>query len=128
MNPSIPAEFENHRLLLFYKGDISALTLFTQQANGSVCFPQALPALSSALDEDAVAPGNVSLHPAMLVTSLNRILRLDSDLLQAEAGYQALIDTPRGIMTVYQAVDFISPASPIDSLSWKRDYLIRYCF
>ena len=29
----------DYRLLLYYKGDISALTLFAQQINGSVCFP-----------------------------------------------------------------------------------------
>jgi len=32
--------FNQHRLLLYYKGDISALTLFAQHGNGSVCFPE----------------------------------------------------------------------------------------
>ena len=41
--------FVNHRLLLYYKGDISALMLFAQHSNGSICFPEPLPALSSAL-------------------------------------------------------------------------------
>ena len=44
--------FKNHRLLLFYKGDISALVLFAQQENGDICFPEALPALSEILESD----------------------------------------------------------------------------
>jgi hypothetical protein len=44
--------FANHRLLLYYKGDISALILFAQHGNGSVCFPEPLPALSSALEPE----------------------------------------------------------------------------
>lgn len=103
MTRAIPEAFENHRLLLFYKGDISALTLFAQQANGSVCFPQPLPALSSALEEDATTSAKVSVHPATLVSRINQILRLDNDLLHAEAGYKELIDTPKGIVTVYMA-------------------------
>jgi hypothetical protein len=37
----------DYRLMLYYKGDISALTLFLQQENGSICFPRKLPLLSS---------------------------------------------------------------------------------
>jgi len=103
MTQTIPEEFENHRLLLFYKGDISALTLFAQQANGSICFPQPLPALSSALEEDASVSEKVSVHPAVLVSAIKRILDLDNDLLHIEAGFKALIDTPGGIITVYMA-------------------------
>ena len=75
---------ERHRLLLFYKGDISALILFAQQSNGSVCFPDALPALSSAMNADEIEPTKVSLHPAMLINDLNRRLQLDSDLCLAD--------------------------------------------
>jgi hypothetical protein len=42
--------FNHHRSLLYYKGDISGLILFAQQENGSVCFPEPLPFLSSALE------------------------------------------------------------------------------
>jgi len=97
------AIFPQHRLLLYYKGDISALTLFAQQANGSVCFPYALPALSSALEDDEVRGEKVSLHPAQLVNAINRILQLDDDLLRIEAGFSEQIDTPGGVITVHMA-------------------------
>lgn len=101
---SIPAEFENHRLLLYYKGDISALTLFAQQEIGSICFPHALPALSSALEEDdELEAEKITMHPATLVNSINRILQLDNDLLKPESGFKHYIDTPKGIVTVYMA-------------------------
>ncbi|QWF71127.1 hypothetical protein KEF85_01110 [Methylomonas paludis] len=95
--------FNHHRLLLYYKGDISALTLFAQQANGSVCFPKALPALSEALEEDEVESSKITMHPAALVNVINRILRLDTDLLRAEPGFSEQIDAPGGIITVYMA-------------------------
>lgn len=100
---SIHHEFNNHRLLLYYKGDISALTLFAQQRNGSVCFPEPLPALSSALEPEEFEESKVCLHPSMLVNSINKILQLDNDLLHAEAGFSESIDTPGGIITVYMA-------------------------
>lgn len=95
--------FERHRLLLIYKGDISALVMFAQQENGSVCFPKSLPALSSPLEPDEVEADKVSLHPAMLVAQLNHQLQLDSDLLRIESGYSEPIDTPGGIITVHMA-------------------------
>jgi len=97
------AVFPQHRLLLYYKGDISALTLFAQQANGSVCFPDALPALSSALEDEEVQGGKVSLHPAQLLNAINRILQLDDDLLRIEAGFSERIDTPGGVISVHMA-------------------------
>ena len=95
--------FNQHRLLLYYKGDISALTLFAQQDNGSVCFPKALPRLSTALEEDETESEKVSLHPAALVNAVNQILGLDKDLLRAEAGFSVQVDAPGGIITVYMA-------------------------
>lgn len=97
------AFFPRHRLLLYYKGDISALTLFAQQASGSVCFPGALPALSSALDENEAPDEKVSLHPAQLLSAINRILQLDDDLLRLETGFSEAVDTPGGVMTVHMA-------------------------
>ncbi|GAB6142245.1 hypothetical protein JCM14076_29740 [Methylosoma difficile] len=95
--------FQNHRLLLYYKGDISALVLFAQQANGSVCFPTALPLLSSALEHEAFENSKVSLHPSVLVNAINQHFQLDNDLLQAEPCFSEQIDTPSGIITVHMA-------------------------
>lgn len=97
------SSFHSHRLLLFYKGDISALVMFAQQANGSVCFPEALPALSNALEPEDFADTKVSLHPSMLINCINQILQLDSDLLKAEPGFSEQIDAPGGIITVHMA-------------------------
>jgi hypothetical protein len=99
----LPNEFQNHRLLLYYKGDISALTLFAQHENGSVCLPEPLPALSSILEEESSYASKVSVHPAVLVQGVNQLLNLDNDLLASEAGYCEYIDTPKGIITVYMA-------------------------
>ena len=95
--------FTNHRLMLYYKGDISALTLFAQHGNGSVCFPESLPALSSALEPEEFKTGKVSVHPSMLVNNISQLLQLDNDLLHAEPGFSEQIDTPRGIITVHMA-------------------------
>ncbi|MDX8126205.1 hypothetical protein QLH52_02845 [Methylomonas sp. OY6] len=104
MNNAVPEAFNSHRLLLMYKGDISALTLFAQQSGGSVCFPQSLPPLSVAFDEDAtVNDGKITVHPATLVNAINRLLGFDNDLLYAEAGFKEYVDTPKGTVTVYMA-------------------------
>jgi hypothetical protein len=93
----------NHRLLLYYKGDISALTLFAQQANGSVCFPGPLPALSSALEEGEPDSTKVAPHPAMLMNRISRLLNLEDDLLRIETGFSEPVDTPNGVITVHMA-------------------------
>ena len=95
--------FKNHRLLLFYKGDISALVLFAQQENGGICFPEALPALSEILESDETEITEINLHPALLLKALNQHLNLDDDLLKIEPTFCERIDTPRGVMTVYLA-------------------------
>jgi len=89
----------NYRILLYYKGDISALTLFLQHSNGSICFPEPLPALSSALEQEEFEETKVSLHPAMLVNKINQLFQFDNDLLKAETGFSEQIDTPGGIIT-----------------------------
>ena len=96
-------EFQTHRLLLYYKGDISALTLFAQHETGSVCLPEPLPALSSILEEKSGYAGKISTHPAVLVQGINQLLNLDNDLLGSESGYCEYVDTPKGIITVYMA-------------------------
>jgi len=86
---TLPDEFQTHRLLLYYKGDISALTLFAQHENCSVCLPEPLPALSSILEEESGYASKVSVHPAVLVQGVNQLLNLDNDLLHSEAGFIA---------------------------------------
>ena len=95
--------FKNHRLLLLYKGDISALVLFTQQENSGICFPEALPALSEILEFDETEITEINLHPALLLKTLNQHLNLDDDLLKIEPTFCERIDTPNGVMTVYLA-------------------------
>ena len=121
MNPS--SVFKNHRLLLYYKGDISALMLFAQHGNGSICFPDPLPVLSSALEPEEFKSEKVSLHPAMLVNNINRILQLDSDLLRVEPEFIEQIDTPDGIITVQMARFML--LDPPHKLMQSRDCRMR---
>jgi hypothetical protein len=94
---------EQHRLILYYKGDISALVLFAQQENGSVCFPQPLPKLSSTFEENPPLSSKVRTHPAMILNKINQVLRLDNDLLRLESGFSEQVDTPSGIIIVHLA-------------------------
>ena len=112
-----------HRILLYYKGDISALILFAQHSNGSICFPGPLPALSSALEQEEFEETKVSLHPAMLVNNINKLFQLDNDLLKAEAGFSEQIDTPGGIITVYMARFML--LDPPHKLMESRDCRMR---
>lgn len=114
---------EHHRLLLYYKGDISALVLFAQQSNGSICFPEALPSLSSPLEADEFQVGKISLHPAMLLNQLKQLLQLDEDLLRIEPGFSEHIDSPGGIITVHMA-RFIM-LDPPHQLMQSRDCRMR---
>ncbi|MDD2724224.1 MAG: hypothetical protein PHH59_09425 [Methylovulum sp.] len=115
--------FNKHRLLLYYKGDISALTLFAQHGNGSVCFPTPLPALSSALEQEEFEDSKVSTHPSTLVNAINRLLHLDNDLLHAEAGFSEQIDAPGGIITVHMARFML--LDPPHKLLQSRDCRLR---
>lgn len=92
-----------YRLLLYYKGDISALTLFAQNSTGNVCFPEALPVLSEIIDTELHTSTKVSLHPSLLINAANQVLQLDNDLLRIEPGFTEHIDTPGGVITVYMA-------------------------
>lgn len=115
--------FANHRLLLYYKGDISALILFAQHGNGSICFPDPLPALSSALESEEFISNKVSIHPAMLVNNINQHLQLDSDLLRVEPEFSEQIDTPGGIITVHMARFML--LDPPHKLMQSRDCRMR---
>lgn len=96
-------EQEKHRFILYYKGDISALILFAQQANGSICFPKPLPKLSSTFDENIPLSGNAHSHPAMLLNEINQQLKLDHDLLRIETGFSEQVDTTDGLVIVHLA-------------------------
>jgi hypothetical protein len=115
--------FTNHRLLLYYKGDISALMLFAQHSNGSICFPEPLPALSSALEPEEFITEKVSTHPAMLVNNINQLLQLDNDLLRIEPEFSEQIDAPGGIITVHM-VRFML-LDPPHKLMQSRDCRMR---
>ncbi len=115
--------FANHRLLLYYKGDISALILFAQHSNGSICFPEPLPLLSSALEPEEFISEKVSTHPAMLVNNINQLLQLDNDLLRVEPEFSEQIDTPGGIITVHMARFML--LDPPHKLMQSRDCRMR---
>lgn len=95
--------FENNRLLLLYKGDISALTLFAQHENGSVCFPSPLPVLSEMLETEDSEIDEINLHPALLLKEINQIFNFEDDLLKIEPTFCEQVRTPKGNITVYIA-------------------------
>ncbi len=103
MNTATTPDYKHQRLLLFYKGDISALMLFAQHQNGSVCFPEPLPTLSSALEPEEFQAQKIKLHPAPLLNHILKQLELDNDLLKIEIDFSEQIDTPDGIVTVHMA-------------------------
>jgi hypothetical protein len=100
---SLDREFDHHRLLLYYKGDISALVMFAQQSNGSVCFPHSLPSLSSPLEPEQYVETKVSTHPSVLLNKVNQLMQLDNDLLRIEPGFAEQVDAPGGMITVHMA-------------------------
>lgn len=115
--------FANHRLLLYYKGDISALTLFAQHNTGSTCFPKPMPVLSSILEPEEFETSKITIHPAMLINNINQLLQLDNDLLRAEPGFSEQVDTPNGIITVYMARFMV--LDPPHKLMQSRDCRMR---
>jgi hypothetical protein len=98
MNGSDPA---STRIILFYKGDISALTLFVRHPCGSVCAPEALPKLSAVLEASEMQTQTVARHPAAIVRNINDAMGFPANFLKAEPGYRERVDTPQGIVTVY---------------------------
>jgi hypothetical protein len=88
--------------MLYYKGDISALTLFCQQPDGALCFPP-LPKLSTPMDEEQLPPEPVILYPNELINKVSAELQLDDELLIPEPGYFQQIETQDGIAMVYLA-------------------------
>jgi hypothetical protein len=111
------------RLLICYKGDISALVLFAQQANGSVCFPEALPALSSTLDGAPEPAEKVSPHPAMLLNGINSQLQLQPDWLRIEPGFSEYVAVPDGI--VHLTLARLTALDPPHRLMQSRNCRLR---
>lgn len=96
-------DINNYRLILCYKGDISALTLFAEQADGNICFPNKLPLLSSPIEPEDYQATKISLLPSVLINRINQQFDLPNDLLRTESGFNEQIETPKGIITVYLA-------------------------
>jgi hypothetical protein len=115
--------FGKHRLLLYYKGDISALILFAQHSNSSICFPEPLPALSSALEPEEFVIGKVSTHLAVLLNNINQHFQLDNDILRVEPEFSEQIDAPGGIITVHMARFML--LDPPHKLMQSRDCRMR---
>jgi len=95
--------FKTSRVILYYNGAISALTLFLQHPDESVCAPSPLPALSSVLEEDEMTLNIAHTAPATIVSAISNAMALPANLLHADIGYREQVDTPGGVITVYLA-------------------------
>lgn len=93
----------DQRLILFYKGHISALVLFTVHQQNCVIFPKPLPVLSSILDAPPIYSSKLSFHPAGLIQELSQHFGWDQDFLKIESGFCEYVGTPAGIIKVYLA-------------------------
>jgi hypothetical protein len=94
---------KSSRVILYYNGAISALTLFVQHPDESVCTPSPLPVLSSVLEEDEIPLNIGNIPPANIVSAISNAMGLSANLLQADNGYREYVDAPDGIITVYLA-------------------------
>jgi hypothetical protein len=94
---------ESSRVILYYNGAISALTLFLQHPDERFCSPSPLPALSSVLEEGEMTLTISLMAPADMAAAIGKIMGLPTALLQANMGYREQVDTPNGIITVYMA-------------------------
>jgi hypothetical protein len=94
---------KSSRVILYYNGAISALTLFVQHPDESVCTPSPLPALSSVLEEDEIPLNIGNIPPASIVSAISNAMGIPPNLLRANTGYREHVDTPNGIITVYLA-------------------------
>lgn len=88
-------------IIIYYKGDISALTLFCQQPDGGICYPP-LPALTSFIEEEMQQIKSIDLNIASaLIKNLNAEWQLDDDLLVAESTFFQQVEKSNGIATIY---------------------------
>ncbi|MCX7099644.1 MAG: hypothetical protein NTV43_17255 [Methylococcales bacterium] len=90
----------NSRVILYYNGAISGLTLFVQHPDESVCTPSPLPLLSSIMD---TTTAGLDQAAADCVAAVSLAMGLTEGLLQPHPDYQEQVDTPSGIITVYLA-------------------------
>ena len=91
----------NSRVILYYNGAISALTLFVQHPDAGVCTPCPLPVLSSVLETGAGSIDSTAAEAS--VSAIRKAMDLPDDLLQANTDYREQVDTPGGVITVYLA-------------------------
>ena len=91
------------RVVLYYNGAISALTLFLQHPSDSVCSPSPLPVLSSILENTEQSHNSIDLPASTILAAISQALNVPEDLLQADEDFRAQVDTPDGIITVYLA-------------------------
>jgi hypothetical protein len=98
-----PTKPIDQRLILFYKGHISALVLFAVHHQNCVVFPKALPVLSSLHEDSLTNPSTVILHPASLLQEVARSYGWDKDFLKLESGFCESVATPSGNIQVYLA-------------------------
>lgn len=89
-------------IMLYYKGDISALTLFCQFEDGGMCYPP-LPKLTSILEEGDNQAEIMDLNGTKLIKQINELWKLDDELIVPEPGFYQQVETPNGIATVYLA-------------------------
>ena len=94
-------DINDYRLILCYKGDIITLTLFSQQADGNICFADKLPLLSSPIEAEDYQANKITLLPSVLINRINQQFDLSNDLLRTESGFNEQIETPKGIISVY---------------------------
>jgi hypothetical protein len=93
----------NSRVILYYNGAISALTLFLQHPDGSVCTPSPLPVLSAVQEDVEIPLTTVLMAPAIIVNAISTTMGLPADILQANTAYREQVDAPGGIISVYLA-------------------------
>jgi len=72
------------RVVLYYNGAISALTLFLQHPSDSVCSPSPLPVLSSILENAEQSHNSIDLPASTIVAAISQALDVPEDLLQAD--------------------------------------------
>jgi hypothetical protein len=94
---------KSSRVILYYNGAISALTLFVQHSDESVCTPSPLPVLSSVLEENDVHEDSAHTDPSAIVSVISHAMGLPADLLQVNSAYREQVNTPNGVITVYLA-------------------------
>ncbi len=114
---------ENNRLILYYSGAISALTLFMQHPDGFVCNPEPLPVLSSVLEPCEKDDDASGFSHDELLAKVSETLALPQEMLQAVSGFKERVEVPGGIINVYLArFDVLDPPH---ELMFKRNCSLK---